>query len=141
MPSVHHNTDHSQERVPELGRHNVVQYRVDGRVEVQHDPAEPEDPVERLDAHVLVDVVSRGERDVPEREHAHGQEADEEDDDDCGEHGNDLLPAPHVGRGDVPVVGPPACTTASPLYAALVLQGGLLLHAGLLAALSLALVL
>ena len=65
-----------EEGRPELGRHDVVQDGVDGRVEVEHDPAEvePREPGHR----VVRDVLVR-RQDEPQRQHPERHQADEEE--------------------------------------------------------------
>lgn len=66
----------AREAVAELGRHQVVQDGVDGRVEVEHDAAEVEQVVVALDAqrrHRL-----RGHDDDPQGERPERQQTQEE---------------------------------------------------------------
>ena len=83
-----------EESRPELGRHDVVEDRVDGRVEVEHHPAEVEGVVVGLHAETLHVLVGR--QDDPQREEAERQQADEEEDDHRAQHGHHLAAGAQV---------------------------------------------
>lgn len=96
------------ETLTELGRHQVVENRIDGRVQVQHDPAEVQQVVVGLHAQTLHVFVRCN--DDPQGEHAKGQEAGEECHYDSAQHENDLLArlvaelrliGAHLGQGHV----------------------------------------
>lgn len=97
------------EPVAELGRHQVVQDRVQGGVDVHHDPAEEQQQVEVLDADQLHDVVVGRRQDDPQDERAERQQAQEERRDHRAQHEHHLPAVPErrsvrVGRHD-PGVG------------------------------------
>lgn len=75
-PPDHPQPAQSQETTPELGAHHIVEYRVDRRVDVEHDPAEIQQDVVVLDAQV--DDGAGGHHDDPQGKRTEGQQTDEE---------------------------------------------------------------
>lgn len=82
------------EAVSELGGHQIVQNRVDGRVEVQHDSAEVKDVVVPL--HTQAVHLFRGHEYEPEGEDPERDETDEEQEDYSAQHEDHLLSGTRV---------------------------------------------
>lgn len=83
------------ETLSELGGHDVIEDGIDGRVDVEHDAGKVEHDVKRLDGDDVHYLDLQG--DDPQREDLKGQHAGEEEDDDGGQHCDNLLPGAQNG--------------------------------------------
>lgn len=77
------------ESFAKLGGHEIVEYRVHGRIEVQHDAAEVEQTVVASQADVVQRLLCA--EDDPQGEHSERQQADEEGEHNGAEHEDHLL--------------------------------------------------
>ena len=89
-------SSHCHVRRYQPGGHRVVQDRVDGGVDVEHQAAEVEDVEVELEVDMVEYLV--GGDDHPHGQHLEGEETGEEEEDDRAEHHDDLPPAPRDGR-------------------------------------------
>lgn len=77
------------EPLAKLGRHDVVQDRIDGRVDVKHDSREVQEKVERFNIHYVKYINLQG--DNPQGENLEGEHACEKEADHRDQHCHHLL--------------------------------------------------
>lgn len=83
-----------EESRAEFGRHDVVQNRIDGRIEVEHDTTEIQSVIVSFNTHRLHLLVGR--QDDPQRENAERQQTNEEESHYGAQHGNHLAACSQV---------------------------------------------